>query len=101
MRFALGASGHIAGAINPVSRNKRSFWIGGELGEPDRWLETAKEMPGSWWPDWGEWLKPHQGDQVPARTDLGNRHFHEVEPAPGRYVKSGSNETRFGVAAAS
>ena len=87
VRFVLGASGHIAGAINPVSRNKRSYWIGGKLGKPDRWLETAKEKPGSWWSDWSQWLQPLQGDQVTARTDLGSRRFHEIEPAPGRYVK--------------
>ena len=64
-----------------------SFWIGGKLGKPDRWLETAKEKPGSWWSDWSQWLQPLQGDQVTARTDLGSRRFHEIEPAPGRYVK--------------
>ena len=86
-RFVLGASGHIAGAINPVSRNKRSFWKGGKLGEPDHWLETAKENPGSWWPDWSQWLQPVQGDQIPARAELGSKRLHEIEPAPGRYVK--------------
>src|SRR5256885_1381153 len=55
VRFTLAASGHIAGVINPASRNKRSFWIDGELGKPQRWLETAREMAGSWWTDWSAW----------------------------------------------
>jgi polyhydroxyalkanoate synthase subunit PhaC len=87
VRFTLAASGHIAGVINPASRNKRNFWINGELGKPERWLETSREVPGSWWTDWSEWLKSQAGEQIPARATLGNAEFSEIEPAPGRYVK--------------
>jgi polyhydroxyalkanoate synthase len=87
IRFTLAASGHIAGVINPASRNKRNFWIDGELGkQPERWLETAREVPGSWWTDWQAWLRTQSGEQVPARATLGNAEFSEIEPAPGRYV---------------
>jgi polyhydroxyalkanoate synthase subunit PhaC len=87
-RFTLAASGHIAGVINPASRNKRNYWIGGSLaGEAEQWLAGAHEVPGSWWSDWSTWLKRQAGDPVPARLQLGARQFPEIEPAPGRYVK--------------
>jgi polyhydroxyalkanoate synthase subunit PhaC len=88
VRFVLAASGHIAGAINPASRNKRSFWIDGKLGEQaEQWLEFAREVPGSWWNDWSVWLQHHAGPLTPARAQLGGPRFSEIEAAPGRYVK--------------
>ena len=87
LRFVLAASGHIAGVINPAARNKRNYWADGEPGErAERWLETAREIPGSWWPDWSDWLRAQAGEQVRARTRLGSATFPEIEPAPGRYV---------------
>jgi len=88
MRFVLGASGHIAGIVNPPFKNKRSYWSGGKLpGDADAWLAEATEKPGSWWPDWGAWLESLGGGRVKARTRLGNAKFKPIEPAPGRYVK--------------
>jgi len=88
MRFVLGASGHIAGIVNPPSKNKRSYWSGGKLpGDADAWLAEAAEKPGSWWPDWGAWLESFGGGRVKARTRLGNAKFKPIESAPGRYVK--------------
>ncbi|MBL8523205.1 MAG: class I poly(R)-hydroxyalkanoic acid synthase [Betaproteobacteria bacterium] len=88
-QFVHGASGHIAGVVNPASKNKRSYWVGGELeltlGE---WLENATEVEGSWWPHWIKWLKPFGGKMIPARTKLGGAGFVPIEPAPGRYVKA-------------
>lgn len=87
VRFVLGASGHIAGVINPASRNKRSYWINDDVkNEADGWLTAADEMKGSWWTDWSAWLKPLSGEQRAARK-IGNTKYKAIEPAPGRYVK--------------
>ncbi|MCK1617406.1 class I poly(R)-hydroxyalkanoic acid synthase [Bradyrhizobium sp. 159] len=88
-RFVLGASGHIAGVINPASKNKRSYWVSDQrCDDPAAWLAGADEKPGSWWNDWIAWLKPRSGEQLPARTQLGNNLYPPGESAPGRYVKA-------------
>jgi polyhydroxyalkanoate synthase len=89
-RFVMGASGHIAGVINPPSANKRSYWTGDKLGKTfDDWMKGAKEHPGSWWTDWSTWLKGHAGKQVAAPKTYGKgTKYKAIEPAPGRYVKA-------------
>jgi len=88
VEFVLGGSGHIAGVINPPYKEKRNHWTGGKLGDgADSWLESAESKPGSWWPHWSEWVKQYAGEQVSARTELGNKNHQEIEAAPGRYVK--------------
>ena len=89
-RFVLGASGHIAGVINPPAKGKRSHWIGGTKATPDtaqEWFDQADEHRGSWWPDWAAWLKTQAGKEVSAPKSPGNRKYKAIEPAPGRYVK--------------
>ena len=89
-RFVMGASGHIAGVINPPAKGKRSHWIAKTAALPadaDAWLDGAVEHPGSWWPDWSAWLAAHAGAAKPAPKTPGNRKFKAIEPAPGRYVK--------------
>jgi polyhydroxyalkanoate synthase len=91
-QFVLGASGHIAGVINPVSKNKRNFWTGGKQGDdPEEWLASAKSEPGSWWTHWMNWLKPHAGEQLAAPKRPGNAIYKPIEPAPGRYVQARAN----------
>ncbi|MBA2963284.1 MULTISPECIES: PHA/PHB synthase family protein [Ramlibacter] len=89
-RFVMGASGHIAGVINPPAKKKRSYWTNDKL--PDvhaDWLAGATEHPGSWWSDWSGWLKPLAGKQVPAPKRYGKgTAYQPIEPAPGRYVKA-------------
>jgi polyhydroxyalkanoate synthase len=90
VRFALGASGHIAGVINPPAKGKRSHWLGTTSALPAKaqeWFDKAKEHPGSWWTDWAAWLKGHAGKQIAAPKAPGNRTYKAIEPAPGRYVK--------------
>ncbi|MBN8751403.1 MAG: class I poly(R)-hydroxyalkanoic acid synthase [Variovorax sp.] len=91
-RFVMGASGHIAGVINPPAKKKRSFWSreDGKLPATHaQWLEGATEHPGSWWTDWDAWLKPHGGKQIPAPKAFGKgTAYKAIEPAPGRYVKA-------------
>ena len=91
-QFVLGASGHIAGVINPASKNRRSYWTGGVLGDdPGHWLATADAIPGSWWTHWVKWLAPYKGKPIDARRKLGSKQYTEIEPAPGRYVKARAN----------
>ncbi|WP_198087860.1 class I poly(R)-hydroxyalkanoic acid synthase [Variovorax sp. E3] len=91
-RFVMGASGHIAGVINPPAKKKRSHWIREDGKFPKtqpEWLSGAQEHPGSWWTDWAQWLKGHAGKQIPAPKAYGNgKAYKAIEPAPGRYVKA-------------
>jgi polyhydroxyalkanoate synthase len=89
-RFVMGASGHIAGVINPPVKKKRSYWTNEKLPASfEQWVAGAQEHPGSWWPDWSNWLKGHAGKQVPAPKTYGKtRKYKAIEPAPGRYVKA-------------
>jgi polyhydroxyalkanoate synthase subunit PhaC len=88
VRFVLAGSGHIAGVVNPPARNKYQYWTGprprsSNLG---KWLASAKEHPGSWWPDWLAWLKRQDDTEVPARVPGGGE-LTPIEDAPGSYVK--------------
>lgn len=87
-RFILGASGHIAGVINPPAKKKRSYWINdGAAATAEEWLRDAKEHPGSWWAEWAEFLAKYAGKQVTAPRKFGNAKYKPIESAPGRYVK--------------
>jgi polyhydroxyalkanoate synthase len=92
-RFVLGASGHIAGVINPASKNKRSHWINETNGRSRPktaadWFAGATEVKGSWWPQWAKFLAENGGQDVPASAAPGNEKYAAIEPAPGRYVKA-------------
>ena len=88
-RFVMGASGHIAGVINPPAKNKRSHWIRADGKLPKAhaaWFEGATEHPGSWWTDWSNWLKTHAGKQIAAPKRYGRGKYKAGIPAPGNYV---------------
>lgn len=96
-RFVLGASGHIAGVINPASKNKRSYWVNDGAakgkGKPKvksdlEWFDGATENKGSWWPEWARFLAEHGGAEVAAPASQGSERYRPLEPAPGRYVKA-------------
>lgn len=87
-RFVLGASGHIAGVVNPPAKKKRSYWINDQAGlDAEAWLEGATERPGSWWPEWAAFLAEHGGKMVKAPLRPGSAAYRAIEPAPGRFVK--------------
>ncbi|ATQ77466.1 class I poly(R)-hydroxyalkanoic acid synthase [Massilia violaceinigra] len=100
-RFVMGASGHIAGVINPASKNKRSYWtndagaapkgkgkaMGKAAASAQEWFNGATEHKGSWWPEWAAFLAEHGGKEVKAPAKAGSKAYQPIEPAPGRYVK--------------
>ena len=87
VRFVLSGSGHIAGVVNPVGKAKYQYWSGERpAGELDDWLAQARETPGSWWPNWLDWLKALNAETAPAR-EPGGGVLSPVEDAPGSYVK--------------
>ncbi len=87
--FVLGASGHIAGVVNPPDKQKYGYWSNDCEALPDdadAWLADASEHVGSWWPHWMRWLEAYAGEAVPARTP-GDGRLEPIEDAPGSYVK--------------
>lgn len=81
--FLLSESGHIAGIINPPSKDKYGHYTNDApvAGEPEAWLKSATFHKGSWWPRWAEWLAKQSGPLIPARKPADS-----LAPAPGTYV---------------
>ena len=86
--FILSESGHIAGIVNPPSKDKYGHWTNDDLTLPsDAWLAGAEKHDGSWWPRWQAWIAPRSGPMIRARTP-GSEAFPPLAPAPGTYVSA-------------
>ncbi|MCF8478722.1 MAG: class I poly(R)-hydroxyalkanoic acid synthase [Pseudolabrys sp.] len=93
VKYVLAGSGHIAGVVNPpatpTKKAKYQYWTGDAPhgDDVDKWMETAVEHPGSWWPNWLDWIKSLNDKTVPARA-IGGGKLKAIEDAPGSYVKA-------------
>ena len=87
--FVMGASGHIAGVINPPHPPRRNYWANDLITDSaDEWLDRAEYIPGSWWPHWHAWLAGHGGAHRKAPLHTGNATYRPLAPAPGDYVRA-------------
>nr|WP_151955411.1 class I poly(R)-hydroxyalkanoic acid synthase [Sphingomonas sp. EC-HK361] len=91
LRFVLAGSGHIAGVVNPPAQQKYQYWTNDAPAETlDAFVAGASETKGSWWPDWGEWLRARGDETVPAKgaRQPGKGKRKAIEDAPGSYVRA-------------
>ncbi len=85
--FIVTQSGHIAGIVNPPSRNKYGHYTNDDMKlDPNEWFESAEFTDGSWWPRWESWLKKRSGKQI-AAMQPGDSEHPVLCDAPGTYVK--------------
>ncbi|MEM1072916.1 MAG: class I poly(R)-hydroxyalkanoic acid synthase [Pseudomonadota bacterium] len=84
--FILAQSGHVAGIVNPPSKNKYGHYTNPDLNlGHEAWLAAADLHEGSWWPHWGAWLRKHSGRKIKARIP-GDSTRAALCDAPGTYV---------------
>jgi polyhydroxyalkanoate synthase subunit PhaC len=92
LTFVLTKGGHNGGILSEPGHPRRHYRIGHRpagahyIGA-DTWLATQEPKPGSWWPEWAEWLSQHGCDRLPPPS-LGapRRGLPSLGPAPGTYV---------------
>ena len=87
VRFVLGASGHVAGVINPPSANKYGYWDKSNFGRPGNLVEWSHVSRRVLVDRLGEVDCRLRGrGQVPAR-EPGSHELAAIEDAPGSYVR--------------
>ena len=87
-RFVLSTSGHIQALVNPPAADSRASYrvTDDTTVDAEAWLATADAKPGSWWPDYRDWLGARSGALKPAPKSLGSRKYRPTAKAPGSYV---------------
>ena len=94
LRFVLASGGHNAGIVSPpgtdgpAGRHYRMHHKAADDSclSADEWLAAASLHPGSWWPQWGHWLRQHSHRKRVAPPPLGRAPYVALMAAPGRYV---------------
>ena len=83
--FLLVAGGHNAGIVSEPGHARRSFRMhththDDPMQSPEEWQTGLKDLDGSWWPTWHQWLAGRSGPmQAPPVMRSGLA-------APGKYV---------------
>jgi polyhydroxyalkanoate synthase len=91
VRFVLAGPGHIAGVVNPPEAQKYQYWVNEEKVDTlEQFIEGAKEVKGSWWPDWLQWIDKKSDGKIPVKGARipGKGKLKAIEDAPGSYVKA-------------
>jgi polyhydroxyalkanoate synthase len=92
LTFVLTKGGHNTGILSEPGHKDRHYRIshrpvGALYVGPDGWLAQAEPVPGSWWPDWAEWLTKQGGGEVaPAAMGAPQHGLAPLAAAPGSYV---------------
>jgi polyhydroxyalkanoate synthase len=89
VRFVLAGSGHIAGVVNPPEAQKYQYWINEDKVDTlEDFIAGAREVKGSWWPDWLQWIDRKSDGKIPVKGARipGKGKLKAIEDAPGSYV---------------
>lgn len=92
LTFVLTRGGHNTGILSEPGHKGRHYRIshrpaGAPYVGPDGWLAQTEPVPGSWWPDWAEWLARHGGGlTAPPGMGAPERDLPPLAAAPGSYV---------------
>jgi len=90
VKFVLSGSGHIAGIVNPPTKEKYGYWTNDKLADtPDAWFAGAEKHAGSWWPNWQEWSTSNKyadPKTMVAAREPGAGKLDVIEAAPGTYA---------------
>jgi polyhydroxyalkanoate synthase len=84
LTFVVTSGGHNAGVVSEPGHHGRRYHVakrqpGDRYVDADAWLTRAKQMDGSWWPEWASWLESHM---LPSAM----HGLVPLCPAPGLYV---------------
>ena len=92
LTFVLTKGGHNGGILSEPGHKGRHYRIshrpaGALYLGPDAWLDQHDPKPGSWWPDWADWLRARGGEMVPAPAmGAPEKGYGPKIAAPGSYV---------------
>jgi polyhydroxyalkanoate synthase len=85
--FLLVASGHIQSLVSSPNNPKSRYYQNSETPTTaKKWLASATEVQGTWWPHWSEWIRARSGAQKKAPAKVGSKIHSPLCDAPGSYV---------------
>ena len=90
--FLLTNGGHNAGIVSEPGHPRRHYKLATMAHDeaymdPETWTVQTAEKPGSWWPEFSNWLKDRSGALVsPPPAGAAEAGFKAICDAPGTYV---------------